>query len=126
MFAGEETAKVLEHLNSIGNAMNIEMHAHQTRNTPTVIEDPGPGFILLKDGDEIDFGQGPEGEKLGNGPLPLLCNLHLAVARAILMSDAADTVTQWMDEADDSDCPHVYLASDPFFKILTAKLHLGT
>ncbi|KAF8573769.1 hypothetical protein K439DRAFT_1421143 [Ramaria rubella] len=147
IFAGEKTAKVvLEHLNSVGNAMNIQSDAHPTYDqllwgieaqerdekvkyvhrliSRTVIKDPGPGFILLKDGDEIHFGQGPDGEKLGNGPLPLLCNLHLAVARIVQMSGAADIIAQWMDEADDSDFPHVYLAPDDFFKILTAKLQL--
>ncbi|KAF8576101.1 hypothetical protein K439DRAFT_1664763 [Ramaria rubella] len=149
MFAGEKTMKgVVEHLNSIGNAMNVQSDAHtmydklwwgmeaqecdgkvkyvHRRVSRTVPKDPGPGFILLKDGDEIKFGQGCDGEKLGNGPLPLLCNLHLAVARIVLMSGAADIITQWMDEADDSDFPHVYLASDAFFKILTAKLQLVT
>ncbi|KAF8579952.1 hypothetical protein K439DRAFT_1415866 [Ramaria rubella] len=147
MFAGEETAKVvLEYLNSVGTVMNIQSDAHTTYDQllwgieaqerdgivkyvhrligRTAIKDPGPGFIVLKDGDEINFGQGPDGEKLGNGPLPLLCNLHLAVARIVLMSGAADIIAQWMDEADDSDFPHAYLASDAFFKILTAKLQL--
>ncbi|KAF8575268.1 hypothetical protein K439DRAFT_1370332, partial [Ramaria rubella] len=145
-FAGEKTAKVvLEHSNS---PMNIQSDAHQMygnlfwgieaqerdgtvkyvyrRVSRTVITDPGPGFILLKDGDEMKFGQGPEGETLGNGPLPLLCNLHLAVARVILTSGAASIIAQWIDEADDTDFPHVYVASDAFFKILTARLQLVT
>ncbi|KAF8577721.1 hypothetical protein K439DRAFT_1621885 [Ramaria rubella] len=148
MFAVEETAKVvLEHLNSVGNVMNIQSDAHTTYDQllwgieaqerdgkvkyvhrligRTAIKDPGPGFIVLKDGDEINFGQGPDGEKLGNGPVPLLCNLHLAVARIVQMSGAADIIAQWMDEADDSDFPNAYLASDAFIKILTAKLQLA-
>ncbi|KAF8573916.1 hypothetical protein K439DRAFT_1665638 [Ramaria rubella] len=88
MFAGEKTMEaVVEHLNSIGNAMNIESNAHtlydrlwwgieaqerdgkvkyvHRRVNRTVPNDPGPGFIALKDGDEIKFGQGRDGEKLG-------------------------------------------------------------
>jgi hypothetical protein len=84
--------------------------------------DLGPGLICLRDGDEIKFGVGPDGERLGRGPLPLLCNLQLAVARVLKMSGAAELIAQWMSEADDSDFPHVYLASPDFCNILSAKL----
>jgi hypothetical protein len=40
---------------------------------------PGPGFIKLKDRDEIPFGKGKS--KNIEGPLPAFCNLHYAVAR---------------------------------------------
>jgi hypothetical protein len=53
----------------------------------------GPGFIRLTDGQEIEFGNGPDGERLGKGPLPLLCNLRLAVTRVLKMSGAAEVIT---------------------------------
>jgi hypothetical protein len=46
----------------------------------------GPSSIRLRDGDRIEFGLGTEGSQLGVGPLPLLCNLWLAVARVLKMS----------------------------------------
>jgi hypothetical protein len=82
----------------------------------------GPGFIKLHDGDEIVFGDGPEGARLGLGPNPLLCNLQLSVARVLRMSGAAEVISQMMDDGDDSDFPHVYVASQAFCNILTAKL----
>lgn len=56
----------------------------------------------------------------------MLCNLHLAVARVVRVSGAADIIAQWMDEADDTDLEHVYLAPEDFCNILTAKLQLVT
>ena len=50
----------------------------------------GPGFIRLQDGDRIEFGLGTEGSRLGVGPLPLLCNLQLAVARVLKIHRAVD------------------------------------
>src|SRR5882724_1333489 len=71
----------------------------------------GPAGINLRDGDEIRFGGGVKGETLGSGPLPLLCNVQLAVARVLYMSGAAEVVMQLKRDADDSDTPHVYVAS---------------
>jgi hypothetical protein len=85
----------------------------------------GPASIRLRDGDEIKFGEGPDGPRLGRGPSPILCNFHLAVARALNTSGAAELITQWKDEADDSDFPHVYLASEDFCRILDAQLLLS-
>ena len=82
----------------------------------------GLGLIHLRDGDEIQFGVGPDGERLGRGPLPLLCNLQLTVAHVLKMSGAAELIAQWMEEADDSDFPHAYVASTDFCSILSAKL----
>ena len=82
----------------------------------------GPGFIRLRDGDPIAFGQGPEAERLGTGPLPLLCNLQLAVARVFSMSGAAELIAQIIEEGDDSDFAHIYVASPAFCDVLTAKL----
>ena len=86
--------------------------------------EPGPAFINLRDGDEIRFGGGVKGETLGSGPLPLLCNVQLAMARVLHMSGAAEVVMQLNWDADDSDTPHVYVASDYFCDILHAKLLL--
>jgi hypothetical protein len=54
----------------------------------------------------------------------LLCNLQLAVARVLKMSGAADIITQLMEDADDSDFPHNFLASETFCDILDAELLL--
>src|SRR5204863_7775033 len=85
----------------------------------------GPGFIRLRDGDEIKFGRGPDGERLNKGPLPKLCNLQLAVARVLRMSAAADIILEWKDEADDDGLPHVFIASEEFCNILDASLLLS-
>jgi hypothetical protein len=85
---------------------------------------PGPAGNTLRDGDEIRFGGGVKGERLGSGPLPLLCNVQLAVARILQMSGAAEVVVQLNRDADDSDYPHVYVASNYFRDILHAKLLL--
>jgi hypothetical protein len=54
----------------------------------------------------------------------LLCNLKLAVARVLKMSGAADIIAQLMEDADDSDFPHSFIASEDFCDILDAKLLL--
>jgi hypothetical protein len=82
----------------------------------------GPGYIHFHDGDQITFGKGPEATRLGSGPNPLLCNLQLAIARVLKMSGAAELIAQMMEDGDDSDFPHVYVASPAFCNILTAKL----
>ena len=56
------------------------------------------------------------------GPLPLFCNLRLAVARVLKMSGAAELIAQIIEEGDDSDFPHIYVASPAFCDVLTAKL----
>lgn len=62
-----------------------------------------PALINLRDGDEIHFGRGTKGNKLGRGPIPLLCNVQLAVARVLRMSGAAEEVMQLRQDSDDSD-----------------------
>jgi len=83
---------------------------------------PGPGLIQHCDGNEIQFGGGDDADKLGRGPLLLLCNLQLAVARVLKMSGAAEVIAQWRDDADDMDFPYIYHFSEDFSHILTAKL----
>lgn len=85
----------------------------------------GPGFIRLRDGDEILFGQGPEGDTFGIGPDPLLCNIQLAVARVLKMSGAVEVIAQLREDADDTDFPHNYVFSHEFCDLLTARLLLS-
>ena len=91
-------------------------------------DSPAPGYIQLKDGDEIRFGSGKAEDinKLGGGPLPAHCNLQYAVARVLHMSGAADVIAKWKDDADCSDFPHVYITSTDFANILTAKLLMNS
>lgn len=86
--------------------------------------DTGPAGINLRDGDEIHFGGGAKGDRHGGGPLPLLCNVQLAVARVLHMSGAAEVIMKLKEDSDDSDTPHAYLASDYFYDILNSKLLL--
>ncbi|KAF8549527.1 hypothetical protein OG21DRAFT_1488462 [Imleria badia] len=78
-----------------------------------------PGYITLKDGEEIQFGIGTDGdlERLKK-PIPRLCNLKLAVARVMKMSGAADIILKWKDQADDDRAcglvhEYVYSAKKP-------------
>jgi hypothetical protein len=82
----------------------------------------GPGFIRLQDGEEIEFGGGPEAKQLGPGPLPLLCNIRLAVARALKMTGAAGLIAELKEDADDGEILPIYLSSDDFSRILSAML----
>ncbi|KAG6379309.1 hypothetical protein JVT61DRAFT_11764 [Boletus reticuloceps] len=147
MFAGAATVdEVLHHLNNIGNVMNMELNAHASydnldwgieakeeggevkyifRLVPTDPGVRGMGIITLRDDDEIRFGRGPEGKKLGNGPLPILCNLQLAVARVLKMSGAADIILELKDDADDDGYYRPFIASEAFCDMLDAKLFLS-
>ena len=51
------------------------------RRTPAAPKEPSPGFIVLREGDEIQFGGGYEGEQLGKGPIPRLTWLLLELRR---------------------------------------------
>ncbi|KAF8549517.1 hypothetical protein OG21DRAFT_1525742 [Imleria badia] len=146
MFAGAAARDdVVSHLNSIGNATNMEHNAHILyddlywgieakeesgevkyffRTIPTN-RYSNLGYITLREGDEIQFGKGPDGKKLDNGPTPILCNLQLAVARVLRMSGAADIILKWKDQADDDGCYRLPFASEEFFNKLEAKLLLS-
>ena len=89
---------------------------------PSIRDKLGPGFIILKDGDEIRFGRGAEGKELKKGPIPRLCNLRLAVARVLKMSGAADIISEWKDQADDDG---LFIASEEFCDMVDAKLLSG-
>jgi len=148
MLAGTKVRDlVVQHLNDIGNVMNLEWNAQTAYdNNEWAIQadedhgkatytfrkllrkdSPGPGVVKFKDRDEIRFGQGnaKDIEKLGGGPLPVLCNLQYAVARVLRMSGAADVIAQLKDDADDSDIP-LNLTLTDFANILTAKLLLNS
>jgi hypothetical protein len=92
---------------------------------PTVAGKQGPGFITLREGDEIRFGRGVEGNELKIGPIPRLCNLQLAVARVLKMSGAADIILEWQDQADDDGLFHLFIASEEFCDMVDAKLLLS-
>jgi hypothetical protein len=51
--------------------------------------------------------------------------LSRVLPRILKMSGAADIIMQWMEDGDDSDFPHVYIASSDFCDILAAKLLLS-
>jgi hypothetical protein len=85
----------------------------------------GPGFINLREGDEICFGRGEEGKKLKTGPIPRLCNLQLAVARVLKMSGAADIILEWKDQADDDGLFRLSITSEEFCDMVDAKLLLS-
>ncbi|KAF8351176.1 hypothetical protein F5887DRAFT_936222 [Amanita rubescens] len=68
------------------------------------------------------FGKGPEARRHGTGLHPLLCNLQLAVARVLNMSGAAELIAQIIEEGDDLDFAHIYIAPPAFCDVLTAQL----
>lgn len=78
-------------------------------------------MINLKDGDPILFGRGPGGSEI-DLPLPRLCNLHLAIARVLRTSGAADLISMIQADADDSEISSVFLQPEDFSRILAAKL----
>ncbi|KAF8071555.1 hypothetical protein FPV67DRAFT_1667049 [Lyophyllum atratum] len=80
------------------------------------------GSTRLRDGDEIRFGDGPEGPLLRCGPHPLLCNVRLAVGRALYTSGAAEFITRLMEDADESNRQCDVLKDRDFENVLDAKL----
>jgi hypothetical protein len=69
-------------------------------------------FIQLKDGDEILFGLGEDGQHLDK-PDPEYCNLKLALARALHACGAADVIAQLYGDDDDDEA------------VLTQPVYLG-
>ena len=55
---------------------------------------PGPLYFNLHDGNEVKFGLAQDGK----GPLPELCNLRLAVARALSSSGASRLIGMLIDD----------------------------
>lgn len=84
-------------------------------------DDLGYSLTSLRDGDVITFGGGSGGLGLNRGPHPLFCNLHLAVARVLNASGAAEVISQLISDADDIESPHTSNDED-FGDILSAKL----
>ena len=57
----------------------------------------------LTDGDEILFGTGAGGSRVPL-PDPMICNLHLAVARVSHACGASEVFDQFLDDDDDDAC----------------------
>ena len=58
--------------------------------------------ITLRNGDEIIFQGGPDGQVI-NKPNPEYCNLKLAIARALHACGAADVIDEMYGDGDDID-----------------------
>ena len=103
------------------DALDIEVEIPKSHIPPTLA---WYGLIcgILWDGYEICFGGGTK--RLGRGPLPLFCNVQLAMACVLHMSRAAEAVMQLKVDADDSDTAYGYVASDYFRCKLTAPEYL--
>ncbi|RDB19534.1 hypothetical protein Hypma_013392 [Hypsizygus marmoreus] len=142
-FAGSSTRDLVAHnLNNIGNVLNLTADYHDeydyllwgieaseddTGNVRYIYRDffTGISQMSTNDGHEIKFGRGLEGEKLGKGPLPALCNLALGVRRVMKMSGASGLVSQIEEDADDTGLPEFFLPSEDFCRIVDAKLVLN-
>jgi hypothetical protein len=91
-------------------------------------DDDEPSSIFsLKDGNEIKFGRGSGIDLTPNSeshflPSPLLCNIHLAVARAVQNTGALDLIEQIAEDADDTQS---VMTQEQFSEALTAKLVLA-
>ncbi|RDB26615.1 hypothetical protein Hypma_005573 [Hypsizygus marmoreus] len=64
------------------------------------VEDEEDAQFIRNDGEELFFGRGPEGTRLGHGPLPLLCDIRLAVQRFLFCSGARDAIHALREDAD--------------------------
>ncbi|KAF8523340.1 hypothetical protein BU17DRAFT_86082 [Hysterangium stoloniferum] len=120
-FTGQKlTAEVIQHfINHPANAINIEINAHDSMDQklawgiearsanhkwiyhfrvvrPTHVSPT----ISLDDGDEIEFGKGNGGNTV-QLPDPHICNLHLAVARVVAASGAADVFDKYLEDDED-------------------------
>ena len=59
------------------------------------------------------FGEGPEGRTLSEQlPDPMLCNVRLAIVRALHASGAAKVLASLREEADDTDCPRAWFSPE--------------
>jgi len=102
-------ATVLENINHPRNAFNVETNAHdsfdalkwgieaiqaegQTTYRFRRVAQVSP-TICRKDGDVISFNSGMNGTMI-DGPDPVFCNLHLAIARVLHASGAADIIAE--------------------------------
>ncbi|KAK0226473.1 hypothetical protein IW262DRAFT_1457710 [Armillaria fumosa] len=120
LFAGKTVGEhVREKLNSLVNVINLdttisvifdtlafgiealtednEVH-YIFRLAPKVEMETGTNLFAIKPNARLPFGTGPDGEKLGGGPDPVLCNLHWAVVRVMRMSGAADVLQEELEE----------------------------
>ncbi|KAF8523358.1 hypothetical protein BU17DRAFT_63926 [Hysterangium stoloniferum] len=120
-FTGQKlTAEVIQHfINHPANAINIEINAHDSMDQklawgiearsanhkctyhfravrPTHVSPT----ISLDDGGEIESGKGNGGNTV-QLPDPHICNLHLAVARVVAASGAADVFDKYLEDDED-------------------------
>ncbi|KIM40955.1 hypothetical protein M413DRAFT_28062 [Hebeloma cylindrosporum] len=141
MLAGTKVRELVDkHIDDIGNIMALNHYAWgaydqlcwaieakknggdgKVKYIFRIIADysPSSDHIKFKDGDEIRFG---EGEGFPRGPIPELCNLHYAVARALRRSGAASMIAR-LEDADTPDFP-IELTEEEgeFADTLTARL----
>ena len=68
------------------------------------------------------FERGPEARQLEKGSLPSLCNLQFVMTCILKMSGAVELIVQIIEDGDDSDFLHVYIASPAFCDVLTVQL----
>jgi hypothetical protein len=91
-------------------------------------DDDEPSSIYsLKDGDEVKFGRGSGIDLTPNSephllPSPLLCNIHLAISRAVQNTGVLDLIEQIAEDADDT---QPMMTQEQFSEALTAKLVLA-
>jgi len=135
MFTGKiVTAElVAELINHPANAINIETNAHDAmdKNLAWGIEarmddnkwkyyfrvvraENKAATIKLDDGDEIEFGRGTSGDIVAL-PNPLICNLHLAIARVFAASGAAEVFDKYLEDDEDYMTQVPVYFGGPFF-----------
>ncbi|KAH9992252.1 hypothetical protein BJV74DRAFT_404162 [Russula compacta] len=123
MFTGNTVSaeNVTSFINHPVNALNLQSDAHDSMNKKLawgiearsennemkyyirfVRPEHVAHFILLDDGDEIEFGKGSQGHVI-DGPSPEICNLHLGIARVFAGSGFAEEVDRFMRKWDDDE-----------------------
>ncbi|RDB15278.1 hypothetical protein Hypma_004791 [Hypsizygus marmoreus] len=153
MFAGPTTANIILHgLSSLENLINIQLGTlvgfdklsfaieslKENGKIKYILRDPFPvpdnplwtEYVLpnlLNDGDEIAFGRGPEGARLGPGPHPRLCNLRLAIMRVFQDSGAMPVMADLEEGANNRyvNCFPRDLLSPHFCDVLSRTLMAG-
>ena len=78
-----------------------------------VREDLVAPFIRLQDGDEIAFGNGIGGSAV-TLPDPMICNLHLAIARVSSASGASEVFDRYLNDEDGDGCQLPIYFGGPF------------
>ncbi|KAF8338494.1 hypothetical protein F5887DRAFT_983104 [Amanita rubescens] len=130
MFTGSalDAQTIHDNINHPRNALNLETNAHDSMDKHlawgieaissggqykyyyrVVRPDKVVRYILLRDGDEIDFGAGIGGHQV-TLPDPRICNLHLAICRVSYACGASEIFDHFFwDEDEDGFQVPVYL-----------------